>query len=296
MRNVKSSIIISIALLAACVGASAQEVGIEQIKQMIEQSTENLTTYSRSAEANIMYSNVSINTALNAEKVTNGKVDLVNKAGWWESNLTDKGSGEVLTWEGFFVNGSEYWKEGKNWTKFEINDTARIMQDYNEIPGQLQLIKDSNMQVMGTEKFNGVDCYKLTGTPEPVICLGCAGLQLLAAYVNSPFPIPPSLKNGTLDIRRTSLMNHSSSAVTAWISKDKGLLVGMNINSSLTVTPQILNISSPEFKIVSVLNESTAYKDFGQPVKIALPKEAQNASFRTVPADWRWAVFGSVRP
>ncbi len=296
--DVKSSIVILMALLAACTLTFAQEVGIDQIKQMIEHSAGNLTTYtySRSSEADIMYANATVNKTFSAEKVTSGKVDLVNKAGWWSSNLTDRSTGEVLIWQGYFVNGSEYWKEGRNWTKLEINDTARLMQDYNEIPGQVELINESNMKVIGSEKFNGVDCYKLTGTPEPVICLGCAGLQLLSAYVNSPFPIPASLKNRTLDIRRTSLMNHSSSSVTAWVSKDKFLLMRMDLNSSLTVTPQILNISSPEFKIISVLNESTVYMNFGQPVKIALPKEAQNASFRMMPADWRWAVFGSVRP
>lgn len=296
--DVKSSIVILMALLAACTLTFAQEVGIDQIKQMIEHSAGNLTTYtySRSSEADIMYTNATVNKTFSAEKVTNGKVDLVNKEGWWGSNLTDRSTGEVLIWQGYFVNGSEYWKEGRNWTKLEINDTARLMQDYNEIPGQVELINESNMKVIGSEKFNGVDCYKLTGTPEPVICLGCAGLQLLSAYVNSPFPIPASLKNRTLDIRRTSLMNHSSSSVTAWVSKDKFLLMRMDLNSSLTVTPQILNISSPEFKIISVLNESTVYMNFGQPVKIALPKEAQNASFRMMPADWRWAVFGSVRP
>ncbi len=295
---VKSSIVILMALLTASTLTLAQEAGIDQIKQMMEHSSANLTiyTYSRSSEANIMYSNATVNKTFSAEKVTSGKVDLVNKEGWWSSNLTDRNTGEVLTWQGYFVNGSEYWKEGQNWTKLEINDTARIMQDYNEIPGQVELINVSNMKVMGSEKLNGVDCYKLTGTPQPVICLGCAGLQLLSAYVNSPFPIPASLKNRTLDIRHTSLMNHSSSMVTAWVSKDKSLLMRMDLNSSLTVTPEILNITSPEFKIASVLNESTVYMDFGKPVKIALPKEAQNASFRMLPADWRWAVFGSVRP
>ncbi len=45
-------------------------------------------------------------------KTTNGKLDLVNKVGWWGSRLTDEETGDVLTWEGFFMNGSEYWKEG----------------------------------------------------------------------------------------------------------------------------------------------------------------------------------------
>lgn len=291
-------IIVLIVILTASMTVSAQEFSVDQIKQMIEKSAGNLTTYtySRSAQSNILYTNDSINTSFNADKVTQGKVDLVNQSGWWGSNLTDKNSGKVLTWEGYFVNGSEYWKEGQNWTKFEINDPARIMEDYNEIPGQVQLINYSNMRIVGSEIIRGVDSYKLMGSPMDKIYKGMIGLQLIAAYLPSPFPLPKELRNQTLNISNTSLMNNSNIVVTAWVSKNDSLLRRLDINSTLTITPEILNISSPDFKIVSALNESTVYQDFGSPIKIVLPKVAQNASYRMIGTDWRWAVFGSIRP
>lgn len=291
-------IVVLIVILTASLIVSSQEVGVDQIKQMIEKSAGNLTTYtySRSAQSNILYTNDSINTSFNADKVTQGKVDLVNQSGWWGSNLTDKNSGKVLTWEGYFVNGSEYWKEGQNWTKFEINDPARIMEDYNEIPGQVQLINYSNMRIVGSEIIRGVDSYKLMGSPMDKIYKGMIGLQLIAAYLPSPFPLPKELRNQTLNISNTSLMNNSNIVVTAWVSKNDSLLRRLDINSTLTITPEILNISSPDFKIVSALNESTVYEDLGSPIKIVLPKVAQNASYRMIGTDWRWAVFGSIRP
>lgn len=299
--KINRSIIVLIAILTASMIVSAQEVSVDQIKQMIEKSAGNLTTYtySRSAPSNILYTNDSINTSFNADKVTQGKVDLVNQSGWWGSNLTDKNSGnngKVLTWEGYFVNGSEYWKEGQNWTKFEINDSARIIEDYNEIPGQVQLINYSNMRIVGSEIIGGVDSYKLMGSPMDMIYKGMIGLQLIAAYLPSPFPLPKELRNRTLNISNTSLMNNSNIVVTAWVSKNDSLLRRLDINSTLTITPEILNISSPDFKIVSALNESTVYQDFGSPMKIVLPKGAQNASYRMIGTDWRWAVFGSIRP
>lgn len=291
-------LVMLLAILAAASVVSAQQVSADQLKQMMEKSAGNLTTYtySRSADSTILYSNASLKTEFDAYKKTDGKVDLVNKAGMWSSNLTDEEARVVLPWDGYFVNGSEYWKEGKNWTKFTVNDTARIMQDYNEIPGQVNLIAYSDMKIAGSEKLNGQDSYKLVGSPKGMIYNGIVGLQLLAAYFPAPFQLPEKLKNRTLDINKTSLINNSQIVLTAWVSKDKSMLERLDINSSLTITPKILNISSPDFKIVSYLNESTSYNNFGSPLKILLPKEAQNTSAGRMKMDWRWAAFGSVRP
>ena len=292
-------LIMLLAIFAASLVVSAQETNIQQLKQTTENSANNLTsyTYSRSAESILIYSNNTLRKEYDASKTTNGKVDLVNMKGWWGSNLTDEETGDVLSWEGYFINGSEYWKEGMNWTQLKVNDSAQVLQAYNEIPGQVNLIKYSNMKIVGMEKMQGEDYYKITGSPIPSIYSGMTGLQLLAAYFPSPFALPDKLKKGTLDISNTSLMNNSRITLTAWISKNDSTLRRLDINSSLTITPKILNISSPDFKIMSTINESTAYSNFGSPVKIMLPKDAQNSSTsRMIGANWRWALFGSIRP
>ncbi|MDD1751699.1 MAG: hypothetical protein LUQ38_01240, partial [Methanotrichaceae archaeon] len=84
--------------------------------------------------------------------------------------------------------------------------------------------------------------------------------------------------------------------MTAWVSKNTSLLRKLDINSSLIITPKILGISSPDFRIESKFNESTVYNNFGSPLKIELPKQAQKAPFKKLGTDWRWAVFGSIRP
>ena len=292
-------LIMLLAIFAASLVVSAQETNIQQLKQTTENSANNLTsyTYSRSAESMLIYSNNTLRKEYDASKTTNGKVDLVNMKGWWGSNLTDEETGDVLSWEGYFINGSEYWKEGMNWTQLKVNDSAQVLQAYNEIPGQVNLIKYSNMKIVGMEKMHGEDYYKITGSPIPSIYSGMTGLQLLAAYFPSPFALPDKLKNGTLDISNTSLMNNSQITLTAWISKNDSTLRRLDINSSLTITPKILNISSPDFKIMSTINESTVYSNFGSPIAIKLPKDAQNESTsRMIGANWRWALFGSIRP
>jgi len=287
-----------IAILAASIIVSAQEVNVNQLKQMMETSLDNLTTYTytRSAETVILYTNNTIHKDIDLVKSTNGEVDLVNQSGMWNANLTDKSNGNVLTWDGYFVNGSEYWKEDQNWTRFYVRNKAQIMEDYNEIPGQVNLIKYSNMKIAGTENFQDEEVYKLVGSPITQIYSGMIGLQLLTAYIASPFPLPEKLMRRTLDISRTDLLNNSSIVVTAWVSKNDSSLRRLDINSSLNITPQILNITSPNYTIKSTINESTVYDNFGSPLKIELPASTQNESFRLRATDWRWALFGSVRP
>jgi hypothetical protein len=294
----RKSLLVILAIMATVSVLSAQQPNLDQLKQMMEKSTENLTTYNymRSASSNFFFSNDTIDTEFNAIKSTKGQVDLVNNSGHWSSNLTDEMSNKVLSWDGYFIDSSEYWKQGQNWTRLPVNDTASMMQNYNEIPGQVNLLKYSNLKVVGSEKIQGEDTYKLIGTPFKFICKGICGIQLLSAYIQSPLPLPENLKNGTLNLTGTDLMNNSHTELTAWISKDKFLLKRIDVNSSLIVTPKILNISSPDFKIVSTLNESTVYSDFGTKMNIVLPNEAKGPYSPIEGLDWRWAVFGSVRP
>jgi tetratricopeptide (TPR) repeat protein len=278
------------------------------INQRLDEATANLTayTYSRLSESTIIYSNESIKEEFQLAKKTDGKADLLTQSGWWNSSLIDNEGKEISNWEGYYVNGSEYWKVDQNWTTFVINDTDSAMRDYNELYNEANLLDYSNMTIVGLDNYNMTivfepcgdeECYKLTGSPLPAIYKGVLGLQILAAYIPSPFPLPEELKDLTFDMDRTRLLENSNITVTAWISKDKYLLKRMDVNSRLTISPEILNISSPDFKIESSINESTVYRDFGSNVKIVLPIEAQsNKSSRFVGTDWRWAAFGSMRP
>jgi len=297
--KLNTCLIILLAVLAVCQAAIAEDINTDQLKQMMTESTDNLTTYSysRTGDTRIQYSNDSLMDEFHAAKSTQGKVDLVRQLGWWGSELRDLNTGDTLTWEGYFINGSEFWKEGQNWTQFIINDSAKIMEEYNELPGQVSLINHSNMEIVGSESIDGEEFYRLEGSPIEPIYQGIIGLQLLAAYMPSPFPLPKEIKDRSLDVDDAALLNNSSVILTAWVSKDDSLLKRLHTNSSLVITPQILNITSPDFMIVSTANESTIYAGFGSPVEIELPEEAvQNESFRMQGTDWRWAVFGSVRP
>jgi hypothetical protein len=245
----------------------AEEISVDLLKQMMTRSADNLTTYTytRSAESTIIYSNESIQEKFAAIKATEGKVNLTAQSGWWSHQLKDIGSGQVLSWQGYFLNGTELWKEGENWTKFNITD-------------------------------DGEDCYILAGEPIGLIKETILGTQIFASYLSSPFPLPDEFDNKNFDYDNTSIQSNSNVSVTAWISKQTYLLKRIDIDSSLTITPSILNIEEQNFTIQSDLHEQTDYSNFGESVQIVLPEGSENPSPRMKGSDWRWAVFGLVVP
>jgi len=276
----------------------AEEISVDQLKQMMTRSADNLTTYTYtcSAESTIIYSNESLQDKFAAIKATKGKVNLTAQSGWWSHQLTDIGTGQVLSWQGYFLNGTELWKEGENWTQFNITDPDAVLADYNELPGQAALLSYSNLLITGTESIDGEDCYKLAGEPISQIEETILGTQIFADYLSSPFPMPDEFDNKNFDLGNTSIRSNSNVSVTAWISKQTSLLRRIEIDSSLTLTPMILNIEEQNFTIQSDLLERTDYSNFGESVQIVLPLESQNQSLRMKGVDWRWAIFGLVVP
>jgi hypothetical protein len=278
--------------------AFAEDISVDQLKQMMMKSADDLTayTYSRSAESTIIYSNESLQDKFAAIKATKGKVNLTAKSGWWSHQLTDIGNGQVLSWDGYFLNGTEFWKEGENWTQFNITDPDALLADYNELPGQAALLNYSDLLITGMEKIDGEDCYKLAGEPIPLIKKTILGTQIFASYLSSPFHLTDEFDNKNFDFDNTSIQGNSNVSVTAWISKQTSLLRRIEIDSSLTLTPSILKIEEKNFTIQSTLHEQTDYSNFGESVQIVFPDESRNQSLRMKGADWRWAIFGLVEP
>ncbi|MGB5099733.1 MAG: hypothetical protein WBN94_03950, partial [Methanothrix sp.] len=260
----------------------AEDTSVDQLKQMMTRSADNLTayTYTRSAESTIIYSNESRQDKFAAIKATEGKVNLTAQSGWWSHRLTDIGDGQVLTWQGYFLNGTELWKEGDNWTKFNITDPDALLADYNELPGQAALLNYSNLSIIGSEEMGGEDCYKIAGEPIPLIEKTILGTQIFASYLSSPFPLPDEFDNKNFDFDNTSILENSNVSITAWISKQTSLLRRIEIDSSLTITPLVLKIEEINFTIQSDLHEQTNYSNFGGSVQIVLPEESQNQSTR----------------
>ena len=52
------------------------------------------------------------------------------------------------------------------------------MEDYNELQSQVALVSYSDMKLAGEENIDGIECYKLAGTPVSAIEKTILGVQL----------------------------------------------------------------------------------------------------------------------
>lgn len=178
---------------------------------MIAASDEVATyTYSRLAHSTIVYSNDTTSTEFMAEKATLGGVNLTARAGWWRHSLTDATEGINLSWEGYLLNGTEYWKEDGNWTQFNLTDVQAVLDDYDELPSQMELLNYSNLSESGSELIDGEECIKFEGEPDPFIKRATLANQLFASYLSSPFPLPDEFDRESFDLDGTSILNSSA--------------------------------------------------------------------------------------
>ena len=291
--------IVPIMILLLMSTAFAADIGSDLKKQMtINAGGDAAATYSysRLAESNILYNNDTLQVRFDATKTTAGKVNLTAQSGWWSHTLTDASDGQVLTWQGYFINGTEYWKEGENWTQLNLTDPQAVMADYNELESQVELLNYSELTVKGSEEIDGEDCTIVMVKPIPLVVKAILGTQIFASYLDSPFPLPDEFDNMDYEFENTSILDHSNVSITAWVSKNTSLLRRMQIESHLTINPSILNLIENDFTIQSTLRETTNYANFGQPVQIQMPEEKINPVYRNQGTDWRWAIFGLMEP
>jgi len=155
--------------------------------------------------------------------------------------------------------------EGDQWGKQQISED--VWMSDNPLDQQLEFLETAfEVTKLGTEKVDGVDCYIIQVTPD---------MDALSNWLQS------QQQNTGLDIGSMDLSKILKSySVKEWISKDAYLPIKVDINASLEITPQDMG-ETPESanmdKMTMNVGEQVKYYDYGKPVTIQLPPEAQNA-------------------
>ena len=155
--------------------------------------------------------------------------------------------------------------EGDQWGKQQISED--VWMSDNPLDQQLAFLETAfEVTNLGTEKVDGVNCYIIKVTPD---------MDALSNWLQS------QQQNTGLDIGSMDLSKILKSySVKEWISKDAYLPIKVDINASLEITPQDMG-ETPESanmdKMTMNVGEQVKYYDYGKPVTIQLPPEAQNA-------------------
>ena len=162
--------------------------------------------------------------------------------------------------------------EGDHWIKEKLPDYAWTSE--NPLDQQVEFLKTaSQVTKLGTEKVDGVDCYIIQVTPD---------IDALSKWVLSQQQ-STGLDMGNIDLSKV----FKSYSVKEWIAQDKYLPVKAEIKASLEIRPQDMG-ETPESadmdKMTMNISEQVKYLDYGKPVTVQLPTEAQNAE--EVPSEY----------
>jgi len=178
--------------------------------------------------------------------------------------------------ETYIIDGMMYGKaeepgiEEPMWTKEELPAQAwEIMKGLSGLENYRELLKTAQVEVVGSEKVKGVDCYVLQLTPEVAQLLQTTGGGFAGGVPGAP-PIPEELLQEVF----------SDFTVKQWIAKDTYFLMKAEIDSVMQLTSEFWEYLGEEAEMgeeAQMSIDSTlsflAY-NYNQPVTIEVPQEA----------------------
>ena len=202
-----------------------------------------------------------------------GTLDLENQQAKFimAVDAADEGAVEV---EAYISDGTMYSKVGlvgeeAMWTKEEMS--VEMWERMTEVSGYdrfQELLKTAQVEVTGSEKVNGVDCYVLQLTPDLAQLFQTATDP--SGGTGAGGRVPPMPEEFVEDI-------FSSYSVKTWIAKDDYFLMKVELDVAVESTPELMEYIGDEGKIsMDITIDYLAY-DFNEPASIELPPEAEAA-------------------
>jgi hypothetical protein len=138
----------------------------------------------------------------------------------------------------------------------------------NQVEPQVELLEAAQVEVIGSEEVNSVDCYVLQLTPDMAklwqVAMrqsGITGEQIL-----------PELDEELLQ------QVFKSFSVKQWVAKDTHFLAKVEIDMALELTPEAFGSPEEEGSVKMDVAFDLLTFGYNQPVSIVLPKEAEQAT------------------
>jgi len=300
----KRLLLILAMMVVAFSGCTEQGKSPEELKTLAIESSENLSSYQLLSSVNQTIelkgpagqSTPEANVTTISEGIsTESAVDLVGfKAivrGSRQNSLKLPGqaanvsSSEAVVYQ---IGNSTYLQEdGETWTHLvDPRPTEEIWggDQNNQIKALSERINQSQLEMVGSEKIEGQDSYKLkvvAGSSDYVNLYNNA-FSVAVKLVQYPMLVP--------FINRTELNETAEMEKFVWISKESGLPVKYQSLMRFSTTPIIIGGLNPSTGEVVRFNETVSlgevavdiestdiYYDINEPLEINLPEEASRA-------------------
>jgi hypothetical protein len=173
---------------------------------------------------------------------------------------------EMYITEGWvYVKANIMSGSGDQWIKARITDEEWAQQ--SGISNMSELMQTaSGIEISGSETVKGLDCHVLDITPD---------MSSLGRWLQEQLQ---SSQSG-LDLSQADLAEtFKKVSVKEWVAKNSKLPIQEQVAVISELTSGDLGMDDGAFDKMTIdINVITNYYDFGQPVTVAVPQEAQNA-------------------
>lgn len=155
---------------------------------------------------------------------------------------------------------------GEEWMKMEL--TPEMWGLWEQVDQQVELLETATeVKFVGSEVVNGIQCYVFDIMPD---------MEQLAEYLAQQQGM---LGMGLAEMENLEeLLDKTSLSIEEWIAKDSSLLMKVQANMRVEVTPDDVGATPEDFdKMTMDLSTVMTVYDYNQPVSIELPPEALEA-------------------
>ena len=203
-----------------------------------------------------------------------GTLDLENLQ--MKTDLSAGSGDEIMRVETYIVDNTMYARpqapdiEEPMWIKDEVSveDWERT-KGVSGLENYTELLKTAQVEVIGSEKVKGVDCYVLQLTPE-----------MAELYQTAMAPVGGIGREGMLPPVPEELLGEmfSSFSVKQWIARDTTFLMKVEVDMAIESTPELMDYLGEEGETSLEITLIFLAYDYNQPVNIVVPQEAVEAT------------------
>jgi len=145
------------------------------------------------------------------------------------------------------------------WAKSEIPEGT--WEEMNQVEPQIELLEAAEVELIGSERVRGVDCYVLQVTPD----MGQLW-QLVMHQAEVAGEMPPFIEE-----------MFRSFSVKQWVAKDTYFLTKAKLDMVVELTPEAMGFPEAEGVLTVDIAMVLLVYNYNQPVSIELPPEAEEA-------------------
>ncbi len=262
-------------MVIAFSGCVEEKPSPEELKVMMIESVEEVETAAFAVDTdqtikvvNQSETNRTLRTmSFETRSVGDGELNVTARA--MKMTMTTTSSedmGEVVSKMEMYMQGDTmYTNVDGNWTRMP-GMPEDMWDQQNQVKTQAELLNASEIKLVGSEKVNGEDAYKVKVVPDT---------ETFTMILNQQMGSMP-----LYTMNMTEIFEESKMEWTTWISKESHLPLKNQVALELTLTADMMGLpvgETGEIEMEIKSDSTVVYSSYNEPVIIVVPEEAVNA-------------------